>query len=76
MICRDFFETFFLCSTRVMLGVLPVIFPGQAKPIKWSAAAPECAQLSTAPLTTPMTPNLRTKRRAAMNAVPREAPMA
>ncbi len=46
--------------------------PEQAKPIKFSSAPPEVAQLSTAPLTTPITPNLRTKRRA-MNA-PREPP--
>ncbi|CAM9391935.1 unnamed protein product [Laminaria digitata] len=47
----------------------------KAKPIKWTATAPDCAQLSTAPLTTPITPNLRTKRRA-MNAAPLEAPIA
>lgn len=40
----------------------------QARPIKWNAAPPECAQLSTAPLTTPITPNLRTKRRAVIAA--------
>lgn len=41
-----------------------ILFDGQAKPIKWNSAPPEVAQLSTAPLTTPITPNLRTKRRA------------
>ncbi|CAM9551549.1 unnamed protein product [Ectocarpus sp. 4 AP-2014] len=45
----------------------------KAKPIKWNSAPPEVAQLSTAPLTTPVTPNLRTKRRAMNNAAePRE----
>ncbi|CAM9588302.1 unnamed protein product [Choristocarpus tenellus] len=45
----------------------------KAKPIEWTNAAPSNAMLSSAPLTTPVTPKLLTKTRAAIR---REAPLA
>lgn len=63
------FFFFLLMTHSPFLGAFPpVLLRRQAKPIKWNNAPPEVAQLSTAPLTTPITPNLRTKQRAAINA--------